>query len=56
MVQDYLKLVTTILEKCVCWLFWTEYFENKFNLQLFYLSIVSQAFIVTWATTRCPPS
>ena len=32
-------------EQCVSWLFWTKYFEKKFNLQLFYLPTVSQTFI-----------
>ena len=33
-----------------------QYSEKKFNVQLFYLPIVSQTFVLSWATTRCPPS
>ena len=36
-------------EQCVSWLFQTKYFEEKFNLQLFYLPTVSQTFILSWA-------
>ena len=36
-------------EQYVSWLFRMEYFEKKFNLQLFYLPIVSQTFILSWA-------
>ena len=43
-------------EQYVSGLFRTKYFEKKFNLQLLYLPIVSQTFILPWATTRCPPS
>ena len=43
-------------EKYVSWLFRTKYFEIKFKLQLLYLPIVSRAFILSWVTTRCPPS
>ena len=58
----YLKLVFAIFysfflkEQYVSWLFQMKYFEIKFNLQLLYLPIVSRAFILSWATTRCPPS
>ena len=43
-------------EQYVSWLFRTKYVEIKFNLQLLYLPIVSRTFILSWATTRCPPS
>ena len=33
-------------EQCVSWLFRTKYFEEKFNLQLFYLPTVSRTFII----------
>ena len=42
-------------EQCVNWLFWTKYFENKFNLQLFYLPTVSWTFSPFWATMRYLP-
>ena len=42
-------------EQCVSWLFWTKYFEKKFNLQLFYLPTVSWTFIPFWATMRYLP-
>ena len=34
-------------EHGVSWLFRTKYFEKKFNLQLFYLPIVSRTFILS---------
>ena len=43
-------------EQYVSWLFGTKFFEIKFNIQLLYLLNVSRAFILSWATTRCPPS
>ena len=43
-------------EKYISSLFQTKYIEKKFNLQLFFLPIVSWAFTLAWATTRCPPS
>ena len=43
-------------EQCSFWLFQTKWFEKKFNLQLLYLPIVSWTFILSWATTHCPPS
>ena len=43
-------------EQYVSWLFRTKYFEKKFNLQLFYLPIVSQTFILSWAYHALPAS
>ena len=43
-------------QNCISSLFQTKYIEKKFNLQLFFLPIVSWTFTLAWATTRCPPS
>ena len=43
-------------EQCFSWFFQTKYFEKKLNFQLFYLPTISRTFILSWATTRCPPS
>ena len=53
----YLKLVSAIFslflkEKCVAQSFLTKYFEQKFNLRLLYLPIVSRRFILSLATTQ----
>ena len=50
------RYFSLILKECCFWLFPTKYFEKKFNLQLFYVPIVSRIFILSWAITRCPPS
>ena len=52
----FLKLVSaiflTIFKRTMCFLVNPKkYFQKKFNLQLFYLPIVSRTFILSWATT-----
>ena len=55
--KAYVRYFSLFLkEQCTSWLFWTKCFEKKFNLQLFYLLIVSRTLILTWANMHCPPS
>ena len=44
-----LKLSFASFKECFLF-FWTKSIEKKFNLQLFYIPIVSWAFILAWAT------